>query len=87
LGTVAQRASDLARVAPHHLGVVPNVFDPAGLAVLGECAGAELRLFLDPVIDHGFGAIISARSGPQILALRVCVLRIVGRMFEAVDAA
>src|SRR5262249_11978724 len=75
------RASHLRGGAPDQLGIMADIRDPAGGAVVGEYAGAEKLLFANPGAYHGFRSEIALGAGPKILALGCAV--IFRRMFEA----
>ena len=69
LPPMPQRAADLRRRAPHELGIVADRLDIAAAAVVGEDAGLEIALLVDPELHHRFKPEAVRGARPQIFAL------------------
>src|SRR5579862_6562935 len=64
------RASHLRSGAPNQLGIMADIFDAAGDAVVREHAGTEKLLLADLGAHHGLRPEIAFGAGPKILAFR-----------------
>src|SRR4029078_9975705 len=76
------RAANLARGAPDQLGVMANVFDVSGTAVVGEDTRSVIPLLGRPQAHHRFGRKGARSAGPEIFALGL-LTGLIRRMLES----